>query len=198
MSEGNANIAENSNRDCGAEDVDDANKCEFDDSDAEDTADNEYGTDATLNDMATTYFAGYVAHAVSKIHNCRGCKYFMCKENQDKNYEKSESLIKNRQYENSINGSLLVPTAPFADIIQIIINCFETNFEKFCFERNVIKQLFDLCDNQIKIPCVILEHKNYLIMHTMRVLIRAKLKIVNASAKNKKRKLRKFDIVNHI
>lgn len=184
---GSTNIADDSNDVNNAEDMEGSNQCESDDSDGGMTVDDECETEPTINNMATTYFAGYVAHAVLKINNCRECKDFMCKDTSRKNinYETSENLIKNRQYETIRDGGLKVPTRAFVEVTQKIINCFEKSFEKVCFEHNVIKKLSDLSAPQIKLACLIVEHKNQLIMHTMRVLIRAKLKIINATAKNK-------------
>jgi len=56
----------------------------------EDTVDENGISNPSIKDMATTYFAGYVARALLKIYNCSDCSSFMRKNMQNKNYIKNK------------------------------------------------------------------------------------------------------------
>lgn len=106
-------------------------------------------------------------------------------------------LIDSRQYENIVNGGLKVPNALFVKITKTIVDIFTDNFDKFCFKKEVLQNLFGMC-NSIKVACTDDLHRDIIIRHILKVLIRAKIKIINAKAKNAKKKLKKFDIINHL
>lgn len=170
----------------------DDNFCEFDDSDDEDS-------NVTIQDMADTYFPGYIAHAAIKKIECVSCTNFMCKPPNNECENKNELLIKERTYVSfTPNGGLIVPQENFIVIIRKLIYLFEQNFDDLCYKTNLVYNFYNLLRDKIDFLCTDENHKKLVINSTIRVLIRAKLKIINAKAKQSKRRLKKFDIINYI
>lgn len=150
--------------------------------------------------MSETYFAGYIAHATIKKIKCNICAKFMCKDpNSEIEHENiKQLLIKTRMYENVPNGGLVTPNEEFTIVIQKILQFFEKNFDGICYRANLLESLCNSVTPTIVSFCSDENHKKLIVQSTLRVLIRAKLKIINSKAKQSKRKLKKFDIINHI
>ena len=176
----------------------DHNSCEFDDSDFADEFFEEFGDvgeqPANITDMGMVYFCGYVAHAFLKKTNCTTCKTFMCKQNATTDRDK---LIKFRQFQNTMLG-LKYPTSKFVKIIQLVVDIFEKCFAEMCYQPNIIGKIKILCINKLKLECCSIAHQIGYIEHTLKVLLRAKLKQINQKCKNSKKKFKKLDIMNHV
>lgn len=138
---------------------------------------------------------GYILFAFNKKFNCQQCLSALTQQIEDKEDPRNK-LIDLREF-TSYKNNLKKPNLNFVEWMQLAITFFDEMFLATSYKKNLLQ---NMCDafllKYTTLNCD--EHAEFMVKKVFLIVLRAVLKRKNAVFKTSKRRMAKFDNLNHL